>query len=210
MKKKMKKVRIIALLFIILCLALSMTSCAKFRVNDIFSCSIIDYNIENYAETVANVKFANEFMPELSELSGYTDISYSHLQTHIGITFFLLMFEANGIALWVEYPDDIYEQKKEEVLTSYDFIEKETYDGEHLITPLANFEYNGYDFRADVNEEYRSCRSFALIGCNDEANRIVYCYYFDPDNDYIANSQLTVALEMNAFINSYFEWNDIK
>lgn len=206
----MKKVRIIALLFIILCLALSMTSCAKFRVNDIFSCSIIDYNIENYAETVANVKFANEFMPELSELSGYTDISYSHLQTHIGITFFLPMFEANGIALWVEYPDDIYEQKKEEVLTSYDFIEKETYDGELLITPLANFEYNGYDFRADVNEEYRSCRSFALIGCNDEANRIVYCYYFDPDNDYIANSQLTVALEMNAFINSYFEWNDIK
>ena len=207
----MKATKRIVILLMIFAIMMSMTSCARFRVNDIFSCSIVDYDIENYTEKVANIKFANKFMPDLSELNGYADISYSHLQTHMGITFFLPMFEANGIALWVEYPEDIYDQKKEEVFARYDFIEEEIYDGEHLVTPFANFEYNGYDFKADVNEDFSiACRSFILIGCNDDANRIAYCYYFDPDNDYIASSQLTATLQMKAFLDFNFEWNDIE
>ena len=210
----MKATKRIVILLMIFAIMMSMTSCAKFRVNDIFSCSIIDTDIDNYAERVADIKYASQFMPNLSDLNGYTNISYSYKCTLMGITFFIPVAEANSITLFVEYPDDIYKQKKAEVLLNYDFIEKELYrqNGEfsELITPLANFEYKGYAFKADVNEEYNITKSFVLIGCNDEANRIVYCYFYDPDLDCFARNELTASLEMNAFVDFNFEWNDIK
>jgi len=194
-------------------ITMSMTSCAKFRVNDIFSCSIIDTDIENYAERVAEIKYASQFMPELSDLKGYTNISYSHRYTLMGITFFLPMFSADGIALWVEYPRDIYDQKKEETLARYDFIEEEIYDGDgDLVSPLKSFEYKGYQFQADVSEEYDNypmhCKSFILVGYNDQTRTIAYCYFYDFDLDLIAEPDQDALNEMCMFMDYHFYWND--
>ena len=211
----MKATKRIVILLMIFAITMSMTSCVRFRVNNISSCGIIDCNIDNYAQKMADVYYASEFMPELSELSEYTNISYSHTQTLLGLVFFLPMFFSDGIAIWVEYPEDIYEQKKADLFESYDFIEEEIYDSDgDLISPLASFEYKGYQFQADVSEEYDDysmcCKSFILVGYSDELNRIAYLYSYDFDLDWIANADEDKLSEMHRFMDEHFYWNDIK
>ena len=207
----MKNLKKILVLFLIVTLALSMTACTKIRINDLFSISTIDCEIENYNDRVSDIGYANDYMPNLSELNGYTGISYSHKYTLAGLTFLLPMFATDGITLFVEYPEDVYEQKKEEVLANYDFITKEIYDRDgYLISPLAKFEYKGYNFQADVNENYSFCpiKSFILIGYNDETRKISYCYFYDPDIDYIATDEEDPLNEMHKFMSEKFSWND--
>ena len=55
------------LLAILICtiMLLSLTSCAKHEINNIFQMSVIDCNIENYNAKVEEVYDAEEFMPSI-------------------------------------------------------------------------------------------------------------------------------------------------
>jgi len=79
-----------------------------------------------------------------------------------------------------------------------------------LTSPLAKFEYKGYNFQADVNENYGYCQiqSFILIGYNDETHKIAYCYFYDPDIDYLATDEEDPLNEMHKFMSEKFFWND--
>lgn len=207
----MKLLKKIALLLMVLTIPLSMTSCKKHDIENIGIISILDDEMENYPNVVAEVKYASDFMPALSDLSDYTNIRYSYRERYYGLLFFLPMFVSEGVTLFVEYPEDIYEQKKAETLANYEFITEETYnyDGD-LTSPLAQFEYKGYSFQADINEEMvYAVKSFVLVGYNDQANKIAYCYFYDFDIDLLAWSGEDPLTAMHEFMDEHFYWNDI-
>ena len=207
----MKLVKKIALLLMILTIPLSMTSCKKHDIENIGTISIIDDEIENYPDVIAEVKYASDFLPALSDLSDYTNIRYSYRERYYGLLFFLPMFVSEDVTLFVEYPEDIYEQKKAETLANYEFITEEIYDSDgDLKSPLAQFEYTGYSFQADINEEMVfAVKSFVLVGYNDQANKIAYCYFYDFDLDVLAWSGEDPLTAMHEFMDEYFYWNDI-
>jgi hypothetical protein len=188
-----------------------MTSCKKHDIEDIGIISILDDEIENYPDVIAEVKYASDFLPALSDLSDYTNIRYSYRERYYGFLFFLPMFVSEGVTLFVEYPEDIYEQKKAETLANYEFTSEEIYDGDgNLKSPLSHFEYKGYSFQADINEEMESTvKSFMLVGYNDETNKIVYCYFYDFDLDVLAWSGEDPLTAMHRFMDGSFYWNDI-
>ena len=211
----MKKVVLLVLIFICI---LSMTSCIgrnwvlldTYKEGYSYLYGERDDNINNYSSKLQEVKYANEFLPALDELSGYTNISYSY-QLSMDCLFKIPFFCSDAISLFVEYPEDIYEQKKEEVLAFYKFL-KEPYirDDGILESPLAEFQYNGYQFKTAMKEGYTAPKFFMLIGYNDEINRIVYCYYSNIDHDYIAESGEDYLQEMIYFMDTRFYWNDIE
>ena len=207
----MKLVKKIALLLMVLTIPLSMTSCKKYDIENIGTISILDCEIENYPDVIAEVEYASDFLPALSDLSDYTNIRYSYRERYYGLLFFLPMFVSEDVTLFVEYPEDIYEQKKAETLANYEFITEEIYDSDgDLKSPLAQFEYKGYSFQADINEEtVYAVKSFVLVGYNDQANKLAYCYFYDFDLDVLAWSGEDPLTAMHKFMDEYFYWNDI-
>ena len=205
------------LLAILICtiMLLSLTSCAKHEINNIFQMSVIDCNIENYNAKVEEVYDAEEFMPSISDLEGYASIKYSHKRTVAGITFFLPIFTTDVISLAVEYPKNIYEAKKTKALSEYDFITEVTYskynEGE-INSPLEEFEYKGFTFKADINEEFSTCpiKSFLLLGYKDDTHQIVYCYFYDFDLDYLATSDEDPLEKMYELMDEYFHLEDFE
>ena len=211
----MKKV--VLLMFIFICV-FSMTSCIgrdwvlldTYKEGYSYLYGERDDNISNYSSKLEEVKYANEFLPELNELSGYTNISYSY-QLSMECLFKIPFFCSDAISLFVEYPEDIYEQKKEEVLSSYEFLKEPCIrDDGKLESPLPEFEYKGYHFQTSIIESYPTPEFFVLIGYNDEANRIAYCYHSNIDYDIIAESGEDYLQKMIYFMDTRFYWNDIE
>ena len=79
----MKKVVLLMFVFIYV---FSMTSCIgrdwvlidTYKEGYSYLYGARDDNISNYSSKLEEVKYANEFMPELNELSGYINISCSY------------------------------------------------------------------------------------------------------------------------------------
>jgi hypothetical protein len=190
----------------------SLTACGNIKEVEPFIWGFSNHNIDKYEKKRTEIKYASDYMPALDELDGYTDISYSYQYTN------LIFFDSYTMALFVEYPDNVYEEKKTKALTSYEFLE-ETWiskDGESYQSAPAKFEYGGYDFQTSANlniSNYNNCawKSFAFIGVNDDENRIAYCYFYDFDLDTFGsiNNYSSEQEMITDFINEYFDWNDL-
>ena len=200
----MKKLTAFLLIFVIIC---SLSSCAMPEMIDVTAIGYPSYgsDLDKYEKKLAKIEYAYNFLPLQSELSGYTDARYSYQYTS------MLLFESKAIALFVEYPIEIYEKKKAEVFSSYEFLEKTEKSSEYYLTPPAEFTYEGYAFKTALEIEYGEshCKSFAFIGSNDEKCRIAYCYFYDFDLDLFADASLPENEAASEFIDDYFYWNDI-
>lgn len=165
-----------------------------------------DNDISEYAEDVMQYGNASRFMPSLDSLSDYNSIHYSH-KTYVYSVF--MNFFSNGLALFVEYDESVYESKKQGLLSSADFIDEPIIvNGDYQI-PVTELYYKGYYLRIIADEAYASwgaAHSFALIGFDDESNSIVYCYQYDFDRDYIASEGEDLEGEMIKFMDETFEW----
>ena len=91
---------------IILCLVLlfSLASCGSIKRIEPFVWGFSNHNIDNYEKNRAKIEYASDYMPDLNELDGYNAISYSYQYTY------LVFFDSSSIALFVEYPKDLYEE----------------------------------------------------------------------------------------------------
>ena len=203
----MKKAISIVLSLVIL---LSLTSCTHIKTIELGVFGFTNRNINKYESLVTEIGDASEYMPALDTLDGYTDISFSHQHSIIFI------FEADSIALFVEYPDDIYEDKKTQVLDSYEFLEATiiSEDGKNYQSAPATFEYGEYDFRTtalpdSLNSMVYMTKSFAFIGINDDKNRIAFCYFYDIDLDTMGSTEQSEQEMITEFIDDYFDWNDL-
>ena len=202
------------LLSILLCLIMlfTLTSCGKVKRVEPLVWGFSNYNINNYEKKREKINYASDYLPSLDELNGYTDISYSYQYTS------MILFDVYSFALFVEYPADVYEEKKLEVLSSYDFLEetKISKDGESYQSPPARFEYREYVLQTSVNSNVVSyytsfCKSFAFIGVNDDKNRIVYCYTYDFDLDTFGSIKRYESEQdmITQYIDQFYDWNDL-
>jgi hypothetical protein len=118
-------------------------------------------------------------------------------------------FVGEGFALFVKYEDAVYNEKKAEILNSTTFLDAPVIDryGDYQF-PVTKFFYKNYDIRIISDWKYSqpNCKSFGMIGFDDENNSIVYCYYCDFDLDLIAEKDEDPETEMYEFMNDSFEW----
>ena len=202
------------LVSIILCLIMlfTLTSCGKVKRVEPLVWGFSNHNINNYEKKREKIEYASDYLPPLDELNGYADISYSYQYTY------MLVFEVYSFAIFLEYPADIYEKKKLEVLSSYDFLEETiiSKDGQSYQSPPAKFEYGEYILQTSVNSNVGSynnsfCKSFAFIGVNDNKNRIVYCYTYDFDLDTFGSIERYESEQdmITQYIDDFYDWNDL-
>lgn len=166
-------------------------------------------NIDEYEEIISEVNSASDIMPSLDNLNSYTDIKFGYKKLLYSK---LLGFESDDISLFITYGDN-YNDEKEKVISNYEFLsEEDIYDNGKYYFPLANFEYKGYVFQIVSNDGYSYClcKSFMLLGYNDDKNTIVYLYFYDNDLDYLYNetSRKTREEAMYDFIEDSFIWYD--
>jgi hypothetical protein len=186
------------ILVLICVLSLTLTGCAGRKK--------ISTDINHYAADCAAIKNAAKFMPPLDELSAYDDIRYTHQHT---IYSYLMGFSSDGLALFVTYNEENYALQKELALSRYVFLEEPVRDRDTYTLPLTEFDYRGYRIRVIPDEEYIdycACKSFAMLGVNDELHALVYLYFYDFDLDYIALATDDPAEEMREHMDTAFAW----
>jgi transcriptional regulator with XRE-family HTH domain len=169
---------------------------------------IVNTDITKYEEDRAEYCKASMFMPELETLNDNTEFFYSH-KTMVYSQF--MGFASEGLALFVQYDAIGYENKKTELLNTYTFLDAPVKSNEVYELPVTEFFYKNYHMRVIPDEEYIdfcACKSFALIGFDDENKRIVYCYHYSFDLDYIAEEDEDLEAEMCEFMNEVFEWKN--
>lgn len=169
---------------------------------------VVSTDITNYEEDCATYGNASDFMPELDSLGDYTDISYSHKKTFYSA---FMGFISEGLALFVEYDETIYEIKKEEILNSYTFLDEPVLNSDYdaYLLPVTSFSYKNYQMKIIPDENYNTaCKSFAMVGFDDENKSIVYCYHYSFDMDYIAEVAEDPEAEMCEFMDTVFAWKN--
>lgn len=200
----MKKFIAICLCFALL---LSLTACSSEKIEDILTWDTVDYNIENYKSKRESIANAAYFLPTLEVLGEYSRVNYSYQHTE------MIIFQAETIALYVEYTPEMYRAMKKVILSSGNFLEQTLIcaDGASYQTTPANFTYRGYQFKTGVSDKDHSstyCKEFILVGMNDEKCRIAFCYFYDMDLDYIDSTDKTEQEAITKFMDEYFAWND--
>ncbi|MDW0118543.1 hypothetical protein QTL97_16560 [Sporosarcina thermotolerans] len=163
-------------------------------------CSKTSTDIEEYLNTgTAMDAEAKDVMPALDELPAYRDIDYRHTQKKI------FLFEANSVALVVEYDMQTYESEKgkleEDYIISNQKAASET-SGDNS-NPNVEFSLNSYVFRVLEGNGYP--KSFGMVGTSDEHQRIAYLYFYDFDLDKIG--ELNDKNRMSKFVESYFDYD---
>ena len=169
--------------------------------NDIYT------DISQYDQDIQQICNAAKFMPDLDTLTGYQEIKYLYKVKHFAP---ILGFRSDGFALFVTYDDSQYEAKKLEALDSYEFLQEpvmrnsDTYE-----LPLTEFTYRDYTMKVVPDGEYIdfcACKSFLMLGFNDEKHTIAYLYFYDFDVDLIASVGEDLEEEMGSFIEFNFAW----
>jgi len=171
------------------------------------SYSRVKRDINSYSTDVEKVCNAAKLMPDLESLGSYTDIEYRY---KIKCYSTLVGFYSDGLALFVTYDKDQYETFKNQAISNYTFLQAPVYDSRgYYELPVTEFNYKGYTMKVVPDEEYIgfcACKSFMLLGFNDEANTIAFLYYHDIDIDYIAEAGENLEEEMCKLVDSAFSW----
>lgn len=163
----------------------------------------ISTDIDNYSKDCDAVMHASELMPDISELGDYTDLKYTYCHSSI------LGLESDGLALFVKYSQETYAKEKQKLLTSYTFLEEPVIISDRYVIPLAEFEYKDYRIKVVPDDAYTgmsSCKSFMMLGVNDDKCAVTYLYFYDPEIDCIATAKEDRTAEMIDFIDENFSW----
>lgn len=168
----------------------------------------VDTDIAKYEENRTAYCNASAFMPNLESLTDYTELHYSH-KTVICSQF--MGYVSDGFALFIQYDASVYEIKKAELLETTTFLDTPIIRDDVYVLPVTEFVYKNYLIKVIPDVQYIdscACKSFGLLGFDDENRSIVYCYYYDFDLDYIATKDESPETEMRKFMDDVFEWKE--
>lgn len=161
----------VLIIFLISCLCLS--SCTRKYS------STKEDAYENY---VAELSYADQFMPKLEELGEYTSV-FSSRRTPNDIFF----DTTDSVALIVQYEKEQYDMQVDRIMRKYRFIVE---GADYLMDVDANV--SGFDFKVvDDNRFYGELLHTLLvydllfIGFNETDCKVAYLYYWDHALDCI-------------------------
>ena len=170
----------------------------------------VETDIDKYESICNEVENASVLMPDLDEIGDYNEVKFTY---KIYCYSFFIGFVSDGIGLWAQYDESDYEEEKERVLSSYEFLEEPIIDSRGLYElPVTEFAYKGYDTKIVPDEDYidfGACKSFLMIGFNDNEYAICYLYYYDIDIDYLYDEETddyTPEERMVDLVDTAFEW----
>ena len=205
--KKMVK-RLLAVLLLV-CMLASLTGCNLLSYGAVvISCMLPDRvktyeGIEHYAEDCKDLsEAAIKLLPDPASFpDGEVVYHCRQVPGPFSVT--------TGISLFVTYPEELYPQKKETVLSEYEFLEAPIVDkSDYQIIPLTEFPYQTFQMKVtDCGKEgWAACKTILMIGYDDAACRITYCLFSDTSLDYIAEAGEDGTKAMRDFMSEYFYW----
>lgn len=142
-------------------------------------------DIKKYEEYILKVEHSRPFMPFLENLEDYETINcyYKYIDG--------IIYRFHTINLIIDYHEEIYAQKKQEILGKYYFLNKPMPDsinkGEYYI-PEPEFIYNNYTIKVVEDQDFSYSRWFGMIGYNDDDYNLSYLFFYGVDNNHIKNS----------------------
>lgn len=189
------------LLCVLLCaaLCLSLTGCFPFGSVQKIHRSLADYDGDR-----RGIGSAETMLPSLDALGDPAKLSYAFRKSGV-------IWTSYAYALLAFYTEEDYPRQVALLETQYSFLENPILKEERWLLPEATFPYQGFSFRVVPDPDHSvclgiACKSFLMIGTNDDAHSIAWLYFFDQDLDYIALPEDSSDGAMSAFIDEYFCW----
>ncbi|GAA0076753.1 hypothetical protein UT300005_11310 [Clostridium sp. CTA-5] len=169
-------------------------------------CNRSSSNIKDYLNSDTQIDFrAKDIMPNLDDLPKYKNIDYKYTHTP------MFIFEADSVALIVNYDDTTYKNEKDKLDQEYIFLDKKVkfnIDDSDYVIPQNEFSINSYNFKvvSRNKKDYTDFpKSFGMIGTSDEKKSIAYLYFYDSDLDFIGEKD--DKSPMANFVKRYFKYN---
>ena len=164
------------------------------------------FDINKYDYYREKIKYAEKMLPSLDEVGNPINKEFAYrcvvYNRFIG-------FVSDGISLFLDYDENDYDSEKETILNSYTFLDSPKKDSTgYWQFPVSSFGYSGYSFKIVPKDEY-SCKSFTMIGFDEENNSIAYLYFHDFDIDYLEDGNATEEEKnkrMPRLIETAFYW----
>ena len=171
------------------------------------------FDINKYDYYREKIKYAEKMLPSLDEVGNPFNIEFAY---RCVVYDRFLGFVSDGISLFLDYEENDYDSEKETILNSYTFLDSPKKDSTgYWVFPVSSFGYSGYSFRIVPNYPYwnnsdeYSCKSFTMIGFDEENNSTAYLYFYDFDYDYLEYGNATEEEKnkcMPRLIETAFYW----
>ena len=164
-------------------------------------CTSYDRNIEHYGRD-AEKYYADGFMPALDSLEGYTDARYLSKKVES-------LFSVHSMCLTLTYDRENFAAEKARVSGAYAYLDSPVvseFDADLYTVPAVSFSHAGFDFRVVSAEDMVYPKYFGMIGISDEKCEIAYLWVYDPDLDYVCETDADLEKEMIEQMESWFSF----
>jgi|GEM_PF-2798746 len=169
------------------------------------ACTKTSDDLSEYETQVKATGNAVNFMPQVGQLGDYISIEYRYKLDYS-------FFDSEGLALFVTYDEDDYNDIKTLALSRNEFLTAPVVVGQgddlQCNSLLAEFQYKDFLMKVIPDEEYSycPCKSFAMFGYRDDTNTVVFAYFFDNDLDWISKNPDELERATVKFMDDYFDW----
>ena len=171
------------------------------------------FDIEKYEYYRDKIRNADEMLPTLEDVGDPVDKEFAY---RLVVYNWFIGFCSDGISLFLDYTEESYQTEKNKVLSNYSFIDSPKKDNSgYWQFPVDSFTYKNYFFKIAPKYPYWTtsddycCKSFTMLGLNDEKKSIAYLYFYDFDIDYLAepsSSEEYKNSRMQSLIETAFFW----
>lgn len=143
-------------------------------------------DLKNYELYKNNLKIPHESEPYAAEAVEEFLPDLKDLGNNESIELYVLQFSKNvknelSLNLTVTYSDEIYLERKQELINNMNFVSKPIIYGDDKIFSLSQYEcqYKGFEIKIVECKYFIYCSCFGMIGFNDETRQISWLFYRD-------------------------------
>ena len=145
-------------------------------------------NVNEYENYINSITGAEDFMPQLNELP-----------TYVKLKVFFVKNSSKSLNLIVYYSIETYQDAKDIMLNTYDFLEEPISGNDYYILPDVIVEYNDYLITVVNDDNFDYPERFGMIGYSDTNHSISFMFFYDESLNRLESYSL-LDLVKNDFV----------
>lgn len=143
-----------------------------FLLISIYGCRKVYSDIGDYQYYIEKIPKSNIFMPDLTILPEYQSISVYYYE-RLG----------QSINLIITYSSESYLSARDELLSSYIYLEEPLTKMDFFLIPEVEFQYQSFTIKVVSDDEFEYPEQFGMIGFSDTCYQITFLFFFDESLD---------------------------